>query len=144
MSDRISLDFLGSRMAMLQDGVRGLRDSHENLADRVSALEATVTNLGNQVLRQLVFQDRRLARVDQRLDGATRRLDRLEEAQLRLADMLSDTRQEVAGAREEMRRLAAEQGHVAAEQARMAAEQARMSTAIDEVLRRLPPAAPAE
>ena len=97
MSERVSLELAAARLAAAQDGIRDLRDPHESLAGRVSGVEVTITNLGNQVLRTLPLDNRCITRADQRLDTTTQRLGRSEKrARLRLADMVADTKQELA------------------------------------------------
>lgn len=151
MSERVSLEFLAARLAAVQDGLRDLRESHESLGDRVTGVETTISNLGNQVLRTLALDNRRITRLDGRMDALQRRMERLEEAQarladmvvevreaqLRLTDMVADTRLELAQLRLELTQLAADQREV---KATFAAEQGEMKAMLAEVLRRLPPA----
>ena len=154
MSERISLEFLAARLAAVQDGIRDLRDSHESFTDRVAGVEVTISNLGNQVVRTLALDNRRITRLDGRLDALARRMERLEEdhlrlaeivaetreGQLRLGDMLADTRQELAHVATQQARMAGQVAQVAGEVPRLGGAIGRIEGTLAEVLRRLPPA----
>src|SRR3712207_1737842 len=122
MSERISLEFSAPRLAAVRDGIRDLRDSHESFSDRVSGVEVTISNLGNQVVRTLALDNRRITRLDGRLDALTRRMERLEEAQLRLADTVAETREGQLRLADMLADIKQELAQVAAEQGRMAGE----------------------